>query len=482
VAVTKPLTVQSVNGPAVTVILGYQVPGTTNDDSAVRCVYMTYNTVLSGFTLSNGATRAAGDVVQEQSGGGVFCADNSAVISNCVLTANAATYGGGAAYQGTFYNCTFLGNWALNEESEFLTGGGGATLQATLINCILSNNWVIANNGGAASYCVLSNCTLIGNSADSGGGASYSMLNKCLLSSNHAPGAGGGVTGGSLTGCILQYNSSWWGGGAAYATLNNCLVLTNSAGYLGGGGANCAMFNCTIVGNTCAGTGGGVSYSGPIRNCIIYYNTAVSDGFNSIGCDLINCCTTPDPGDTGNITNTPLFLNQASSDYHLQANSPCINSGNNAYVATISDLDGNPRIVGGTVDIGAYEFQTPVSKLSYAWLQQYGLLITTNIDATDLDGTGMNVYQDWIAGLNPTNPASVLLMLPPAPTNNSAGLNVSWQSVSNITYFLQTSTSFGMQPAFSTIRSNIVGQTGTTTYTDTAATNNGPYFYRVGVQ
>jgi hypothetical protein len=134
------------------------------------------------------------------------------------------------------------------------------------------------------------------------------------------------------------------------------------------------------------------------------------------------------------------------------------------------------------VDIGAYEYQTPVSKISYAWLQQYGLPITANIDASDLDGTGFSVYQDWIAGLNPTNALSVLAMLPPVPTNSPAGVVVSWQSVSNRTYYLQSSTNLTMPSAFSTIQSNIPGQAGTTSFTDTSATNGGPYFYRVGVQ
>jgi len=102
VAVTKPLALQSVNGPEVTLIQGYQVPGTTNGTSAIRCVYLTNGASLSGFTLTNGATA-------DLFGGGVWCqATNSVVVSNCVLVGNSAGIAGGNQRVGQRASAIFI--------------------------------------------------------------------------------------------------------------------------------------------------------------------------------------------------------------------------------------------------------------------------------------------------------------------------------------------------------------------------------------
>ena len=480
VTIDRAVTVQSVNGPTLAIIAG--LPNTGGyPSSGIRCVYLTNGAALIGFTLTNGAVRTSGDVLKEQSGAAAWCESTNAILSNCALLHSYANRYGGGTYQGTLNNCTIAGNTA------FISGGG--TFQASLNNCIITGNKLVqGTGGGGAASGILNNCLITSNSAPGyGGGAYNATLNSCSLSNNSAQ-FGGGVCFGVVNNSLISSNRASQAGGGSYSNvLINCVLKNNFVNGNGGGAYNSALDNCTVVGNKAAfapaAVAGGGVYGGSATNSIVYYNLADKGSNFSSNIAMNYCCTTPLPTNgPGNITNEPTFVNLAGGDLHLQSNSPCINSGNNTCVTSPADLDGNPRIAGGTVDMGAYEFQSPSSVLSYAWAQQYGLPTDGTADYADSDNDGMNNWQEWIAGTNPTNALSVLKMTSPAAANNPAGLVVTWQSASNITYFLQRSTNLGAQPAFSTIQSNIVGQTDTTSYTDTNAIDSGPYFYRVGVQ
>jgi parallel beta-helix repeat protein len=425
-AVTKPVIVRSANGAAVTVIQGHQVSG----NSAVRCVYLTNGAVLEGFTLTNGATRAAGDLYQERSGGGVWCASLSAVVSHCVIAGNSANKNGGGACYGTVANCTLTGNSA-------------------------------SSYGGAAFSATVNNCALAGNSALSAGGAYSSTLNNCILTSNVVTGMYSG------------------GGGAGGGTLNNCVLAGNSAPYGGGGAASATLNNCTVTGNSASQYGGGTYYS-TVNNCIVYDNKAPS-GSNYFAGTCSYCCTMPSP-DTGpgNFTNAPLLVDPAGGNLRLRPDSPCINAGHNAHAPPGLDLDGKPRIAGGTVDMGALEFQSPASAISYAWLQLYGLPTDGSADFADADGDGMNNWQEWRCGTVPTNMASVFRFT--SISNDSSGVVLTWSSTFDMAYCVERATNLAGPPSFSPLATNLYSFADTRSYTDSTATNGGACFYRVRLQ
>ena len=126
VAVDKSLDLRSINGPEFTVIQGHKVPGTTNGNGAVRCVYLADNARLSGFTLTNGAT------VSGQGGGGVWCQSTNAMLTNCILVGNASSESGGGSVGGTLNDCALNANRTL--------GLGGGAYGGVLNGCSLASN------------------------------------------------------------------------------------------------------------------------------------------------------------------------------------------------------------------------------------------------------------------------------------------------------------------------------------------------------
>lgn len=414
VLIDKPIVVRSVNGPAVTIIRGAWNPGTTVGVAAVRCVWITNNATLSGFTLTNGATFLASD--DSGWGGGVLAQSSLAVISNCVITGNRGLYEGGGSYDGTLYNCTLTANRSLI---------GGASYTSTLINCTLTGNQ--GQSAGGSYYGTLSNCTLSANLSEySGGGALNCTLYNCLITGNVAYNtaggvgectvynsvishnlsysAGGGTAGGALNNCTIADNvSSNSGGGAAYGILNNCVLVGNVAHLSGGGAFAATLNNCTVSGNS-ANAGGGSFYCA-LNNCIVYFNTA-ADVYNdnAVAGSISNSCSTPLAAVVGNFTNNPQFVDMANSNFFLTAGSPCRDTGNNDNAPAGPDRAGNTRIVNTVADMGAYEFQAgPPSDYDGdgipSWWETFnGQNPVSNDTASDTDGDAQSAIEEYTAG------------------------------------------------------------------------------------
>ena len=355
VVILENITVHSVSGPANAIILGGEASGGGNGTGAVRCVFMTAGT-LSGFTISNGHTLTSGSYFRDRSGGGVW-STNGCVVTNCIIRGNASDYDAGGVFclsGGMVNNCSFSGNRA------YIGGGIFCYYGGEIDNCSFTGNSAEYGGGVQCSYGgEVNNCTFSGNSADIGGGMRCykgGEVNNCTISSNTAE-AGGGVhcdKGGLVNNGTINSNTAEAGGGIyCYkgGEVNNCAVAMNNA--LFGGGVyfneDGVLNNCTISDND-AFAGGGVlcDEGGSLKNTIIFSNTALA--FNNwvnydVGMSYAYCCTTPDPGGTGNITNNPVLVNFA----HIATNSTCIGMGDNSVVTGV-DIDGdawlNPPAIG----------------------------------------------------------------------------------------------------------------------------------------
>jgi len=335
ISISKGITVQGVNGALSTIVNG-NYPVTSN-----RCFSLSKtNTILDGFTIINGYA---------DSGGGVN--NYMGIVKNCMISGNTAFKsgaGGVCNHGGTIRNCTISGNSASWFGGGVMNYGGvmmfGFT--GTVDNCTISDNSVYGdeanfygNGGGVYNFGgVVKNCTITGNTA--------SNPESCY---------GGGV-----------YNDS--------GIVRNCAILGNSAVFgMGGGVYNAAgtIQNCTILGNTATILGGMYNkYYGTVQNCIMYYNWNF-DFYGQSPSQGVQYSCSPGLSGNGNIQDDPWFYNPGTGyganytggDLRIQSHSPCINAGYNMdWMTDATDIAGNPRIIGGIVDLGAYEspYSTPV--------------------------------------------------------------------------------------------------------------------------
>jgi hypothetical protein len=361
-------------------------------------------TFMSGLTISGGGGNAGGGIV------------NAGILNlnHCVITGNfVLTEGGGIENTGTLYmnDCVVSNNVAFTHggginanlnDSMTITGstitgnsvssgnvntfGGGIYSDGplTLINSTISQNFAFGVTGmgtdghGGGVYsekdgsCTVMSCTFSGNGVRGGNAFNVAAGN----------GLGGGLfltTSGLVTNCTFTGNTASGGTG---------MNSTSGLGFGGAidwvGNANPTLVSCTIVGNQ-ANPGGGFSFgsgggiqtngSGTVEDSIIASNIGVNpdiDGnLTSAMADLVG------NGKGSNVMVGVGLLNQVGTSASpidpllgaLQNNggptqsmmpmptSTAIDRGNNAFLETTVDQRGDPRVVNGTVDLGAVEVQ-----------------------------------------------------------------------------------------------------------------------------
>lgn len=338
-------------------------------------------------------------------GGGIYCNSSSPAISNCIISKNTAydgigicftAIGGGIACYSSSPN---ISNCLIS--SNFAKGYGGGVYcfssSPTITNCFISANSV-------AAWCVDSP----GNKSNGGGiyccGFSSPIITNCTINKNSATdffqGIGGGI-----------YCSS------SSPILTNCLIFENSASDINpegdvyksnGGGIYCidsspVIKNCTLSRNLAEDNGSGiyceVSSSPTVTNCILSNDALKEIYLDSTSTPIITYSDTLGEyvGDT-NLKADPFFIDPEGKNYHLRADSPCIDTGTNEE-APADDRDDVPRPLDGDedgqaiCDMGAYEYfarpLAPEISLSYNTSSE----VTISWDVSVMtDIAGYNIY------------------------------------------------------------------------------------------
>ena len=376
----------------------------------------TTETLLSGFTITNGGSLAIGyGIAGESSHASItYCivrgnrsaglVDCDGPIARCTITGNRGA--GLVCCDGSISDCTIAGNGA----------NGLAGCNGLIARCIVNGNtgYGLYDCDGTISGCVVTG-TCLSRGLAIGIEACDGVITDCVVSGNYVRGFSS--CDGAISNCTVRGNGagvrdSWdsyelW---KCAGPISNCVIWASDSaldGYGGGViGPGCSVPTYSCIRNW-AGAGEGNIIADPgLADVNLRIAQPMARGYWSqdgvydpsmqqVGCfdagrqswapnELVGKLLKPDVTQRREFVITRNTENviwvwadydtihagaswvtegarYAIYDYHLQPDSPCINRGDpNAEYGSLTDIDGDDRVVHGRVDIGADEYTGPL--------------------------------------------------------------------------------------------------------------------------
>ncbi|MFH1681757.1 MAG: right-handed parallel beta-helix repeat-containing protein [Candidatus Eisenbacteria bacterium] len=237
-------------------------------------------------------------------------------------------------------DCAFVGNTASMLCGAFFSFPVVGAYAVTLRGCEFTENSAVVSAGALAlqgDRDTLSACSFTRNEANWGGAlflsGGDSRIEECSFIDNHARRSGGVLDiygSASLRGCTIAGNTAADSGGVIHVSyaepieLEGCTIAFNGAPHGG-----------TI--SVPRGTGSSVILS---RSIVAYSDSGEAVLCDGVGCDAtLSCCDlygnvggdwvgfiAPQAGINGNLSENPLFCDEETNDFTLDADSPCLDA------------------------------------------------------------------------------------------------------------------------------------------------------------
>ncbi len=328
-------------------------------------------TSIQYLTIRNGYASQAG---MGTNGAGLRVYGDAIIQGNIIEDNHTVDgYGGGlhiSADSATVVNNIIRNNSAVDSTVGYASGGGISAYGSDIIQNRIYGNWSSSRGGGIY-------------------GAGYNLRNN-LIYNNSCDMWGGGV--------MINIGDTWLS--------NNVIVNNTGAGVYGWSTSpnyqvDVFIDNCVIYGNT----GDGYTSSGRvtnfISNSIIYNNSGLEINNVHSGRFYVNYCNIEAGFDSGVgiIDTSSFFINIAELNFQLQANSPCIDTGDPD--PANNDVCFPPSLGGIRNDIGAYGGPN-----ACGWLDS--TIITSFTENKDIGSEIVNLFKLKQNYPNPFNPRTTI--------------------------------------------------------------------------